>query len=209
MIRPEGVSGVAFGSRSDGDPRVDAAARADLSRQLGIPSEWAWVRQVHGSEVAVAIAPGIGREADAVVTTDPSLPVAVSVADCLPVAILAAGAVGMAHAGWRGAAAGVVEMTIAEIRAQGFEPHTAVIGPGIGPCCFEVGSDVAAVFPERRSTTTWGTGSVDLPAAVAGALDGLRVVSAWECTYHDDRFHSFRDTGTAERQFGVAWIAPD
>lgn len=208
MIVPEEVSGVAFGTAADGNPRTDDDARRAVSNGLGIPSEWAWVRQVHGDVVAFADTPGILGEADAVFTTDPGLPVAVSVADCLPVALLADGAAGMAHAGWRGAAADVVGSLVAAMTGFGHPPHTAVIGPGIGPCCFEVGDEVAARFPGHVATTTWGTTSVDLPGAVTASLGGVRVISSGACTHHDDRFHSFRATGTAERQFGVAWIAP-
>jgi len=207
MILPEGTPGVAFGTAADGDPRSDPERRRDISSRLGIEPEWAWVRQVHGSTVLHAVEPGVGAEADAVITTDPRLPVGVSVADCLPVAILARGAAAIVHAGWRGAADGVVDRTLQVLRSGGHEPHRMVIGPGIGPCCFEVGPEVAERFPGNTSTTTWDTGSVDLPAAVAArAGPGIEVVTTGRCTHHDDGFHSYRRTGTSERQFGVAWL---
>jgi YfiH family protein len=205
MIKPN-VAGVAFGTAADGDPRLDTGARAAISTVLGIAPEWAWVRQVHGLDVVEPRGPGIGEEADALITTNPGLPIAVSVADCLPVALVCDGAVGIAHAGWRGAAGGVVESTIAALLAAGHEPHTAVIGPGIGACCFEVGDEVADRFPEHRSRTSWDTGSVDLPGAVRADLEGLKVEVVGGCTHHDDRFHSYRRDGTSNRQFGVAWI---
>ncbi len=209
MIRPDGLSGVAFGTSTDGDPRLDDAARISTSEILEIAADWAWVRQVHGSEVVAPTGPGIGPEADALITTDPSLPIAVSVADCLPVALLADGAVGLAHAGWRGAAAGVVSSTITALTDRGHPPHTVVIGPGIGPCCFEVGDEVADRFPNSRDRTRWGTGSVDLPATVAAEAEGLAVHFVSSCTYHDERFHSYRRDGTSLRQFGVAWVTAD
>ena len=143
------------------------------------------------------------------ITTDSGLPIAVSVADCLPVALIADGAVGMAHAGWRGAAGGVVSSTIGALTDLGHPPHTVVIGPGIGPCCFEVGDEVAARVPKSRARTRWGTESVDLPAAVAGEVEGLAVRFVSACTYHDQRFHSYRRDGTGLRQFGVAWVTAD
>ena len=209
MIRPDGFPGVAFGTSTDGDPRLDEGVRIATSEALDIPADWAWVRQVHGSDVVAPTRPGIGAEADGLITTDYGLPIAVSVADCLPVALIADGAVGMAHAGWRGAAAGVVSSTVAALTDRGHPPHTMVIGPGIGPCCFEVGDEVAASFPESRARTRWGTGSVDLPAAVAAEVDGLAVHFVSACTYHDDRFHSYRRDGTSLRQFGVAWVTAD
>lgn len=209
MIRPDGVAGVAFGTSTDGDPRLDDAARLATSEILEIPTDWAWVRQVHGSHVVAPTRPGIGPEADGLITTDSNLPIAVSVADCLPVALLADGAVGLAHAGWRGAAAGVVSSTIAALTDRGYPPHTVVIGPGIGPCCFEVGGEVADRFPNSRARTRWETESVDLPAAVAAEVAGLAVHLVTACTYHDERFHSYRRDGTRLRQFGVAWITAD
>jgi YfiH family protein len=208
MIRPEEAPGVAFGTAADGDPRRDPDAARAIASELGIGSEWAWVRQVHGAGVATVAAPGIGGEADAVITMEPSLPVAVSVADCLPVAIVGTSGVGMAHAGWRGVVAGVVDATITAMVEAGADPHTAVIGPGIGPCCFEVGPDVAQRFEGRNALTTWGTTSVDLIAAVREQLGDLRAVGLGMCTHHDRRFHSFRRSGTASRQFGVTWLPP-
>lgn len=208
MIVPEGVSGVAFGTAADGNPRLDPKALEAAAGELGITSDWAWVRQIHGARVERASVPGIGGEADGLFTTDPGVAVAVSVADCLPVALLAEGAAGLAHAGWRGAVAGVVEATATAMREAGHPPHTAVVGPGIGPCCFEVGPEVAEQFGGYLATTSWGTTSVDLPAAVSARAQPLRVIATAGCTHHDDRFHSFRETGTDRRQFGVAWVAP-
>jgi len=208
MIRPGGVPGVAFGTLFDGDPRSDDTVRIELSGSLEIPSGWAWVRQVHGAAVVEPDNPGIGAEADALITTDPALPIAVSVADCLPVALVAEGAVGLAHAGWRGAAAGVVAATAAALTERGHPPHAAVIGPGIGSCCFEVGEEVAKRFPANRAHTSWGTVSVDLRGVVAASLDELDVHVVSGCTHHEDRFHSYRRDGGSLRQFGVAWVAP-
>jgi YfiH family protein len=208
MIIPEGAPGVAFGTASDGNPRLDDAARLAIASHLDIPSEWAWVRQVHGDGVVHAVGPGIGLEADAVISTDPALPVAVSVADCLPVAVIADGAVAAVHAGWRGAAAGVVEATLTRLRVMGYEPESVIVGPGIGPCCFEVGPEVAARFPDHVARTSWETTSVDLAGAVVASIRGVRVEQVEGCTMHDLRFHSYRRDGTAERQFGVVWIAP-
>lgn len=206
MIRPEGVAGVAFGIGEDGNPRIDRDTRVRISKELGIPPEWAWVSQVHGSSVIEATEPGVAGEADAIFTAIPKLAVAVSVADCLPVVLRADSAVGVAHAGWRGAAAGVVESLVDAMTASGHAPNRAVIGPGIGPCCFEVGEEVLDRFPRHGAGTTWGTASVDLPGAVRDSLGDIPVLVVDSCTHHDQRFCSFRRDGTPDRQFGVAWL---
>lgn len=104
------------------------------------------LRQVHGAAVLVADAPGSGAEADAAVTDRPGLPLTVRTADCLPVILLEPGGrVGVAHAGWRGLAAGVLEAALSAFAdPAGLE---ILVGPAIGPCCFEVGAEVAERFP--------------------------------------------------------------
>lgn len=206
MIRPEGFDGVAFGSAGDGDPRSDPGARRRLSRHLGIPPDWSWLRQVHGAEVVEARAPGVLGEGDAMFTRVPGLPLAVSTADCFPVVIEGDVGVGVAHAGWRGAAAGVVRALRRHMEGAGIEPVRAAIGPGIGPCCFEVGPEVAERFPGAGSTTAWGSVSVDLRRALREQLAGLEVSTSAVCTADDPGFHSFRRTHTASRQVGVAWL---
>ncbi len=208
MIIPERVSGAAFGTAVDGNPRTDAAARRAVSDSLGIPSEWAWVHQVHGADVVEASAPGNIGQGDAIITMNRGIPVAVSVADCLPVVLVARGAVGVAHVGWRGAVAGVVQATAAAMAAAGHPTERVVIGPGIQACCFEVGPEVAEHFPGHPATTTWDTASVDLAAVVADAVDDAEVIDVASCTNHDERFNSHRRNGTKLRQFGVAWLAP-
>lgn len=206
MIRAGGLSAV-FGEARDGDGRSDAEARSAISDQLGIPDKWAMVSQVHGADVVVAEAPGLLGEADGIVTTTQGVPIAVGIADCLPVVLESDGAVGIAHAGWRGAAAGVVSAVRHAMNELGAPAERAAIGPGIGPCCFEVGPEVVARFPSSESSTTWGTSSVDLVSAVKAELDGLEIWSHDGCTHHDPRFHSFRRDGTAARQVAVAWIS--
>lgn len=205
-LRPAGLRGGAFGSVLDGDGRADGEARLTLSRRLGIPSEWAWVRQVHGIAVAEARAPGMLGDADALFATTPGVTLAVGTADCLPVILEGEDGVGIAHAGWRGAAAGVVGALREAMESAGVEVRRAAIGPGIGPCCFEVGPEVAERFPRHAATTTWGTASVDLAGAVASQLEGVAVTAAGVCTMTDERFHSHRRDGTAQRQVSVAWL---
>lgn len=196
----------AFTGAGEGDQRLDQDARGRLSAVLDIPEVWASVRQVHGSRVHRASAPGDQGEGDAIWTNRPSLPLAVFTADCLGVALLAEDAVGVAHAGWRGAAAGVITTLAEEMSEAGHAPVSALIGPGIGPCCFEVGPEVAEHFDGHITTTTWGTTSVDLPGFIAGQLAGLEIEMVGGCTRHDDSYFSHRRDGTKLRQVCLAWL---
>lgn len=206
MIRPPGFRGAAFGDGSDGDGRSEPGSRAAISTSLGIPTDWAWLRQVHGCGVVRVSRSGPQGDADAAFTTQAGLPLAVATADCYPVILEADGAVGIAHSGWRGTVAGVVAALREAMAAAGFDPERAAIGPGIGPCCFEVGAEVAAQFPEHSGLTSWGTLSVDLRDAIRAALAGVDVWDAGVCTMSDDGYHSYRRDRAIERQVAVAWL---
>ena len=209
MIRPPGFRGAAFGSAADGDGRSDPAARQLISQALGVSGDWAYLHQVHGRRVRLASRPGLQGDGDALFTTTPRLPLAVGTADCLPVVMEAPGGVGLAHAGWRGAAAGVVAALRSAMETTGLVPQRAAVGPGIGPCCFAVGPEVAAALPAYRSVTRAGDPSVDLAAAVAAALGGLEVWWSGRCTCCGAGFHSYRRDGTRRRQVTVAWLPGD
>ncbi len=170
--------------------------------------------QVHGSRVAVVTANDAGRGAtvfsdaiagvDALVTDEKELLLTLFFADCLP--ILFADdehrAVAIAHAGWRGLAGGVIENTLKAMAAQfGSRPEsvTAVIGPGIGPCCFEVGPEVAENFPPSvLRQETQSKPHVDLPGdarlrLLAAGVTPEQIESADICTAcHTERFFSHR-----------------
>ncbi len=206
MIRPPGFVGAAFGTIETGDLRVDMRRRNQVSEQLGIPSGWAFVTQVHSAAVVWASMSGNLGEADVILSTDPAIPIMVATADCVPIIIEAESAAAVVHAGWRGAAAGVVPATLTALRAAGHEPLRAAIGPAIGACCYEVGAEVADLFPGFVAATTWGTPSVDIPAYVAAQLGGLEIWQAEECTYTSERLHSWRSDRTRERQVAVAWL---
>ena len=205
MIRPP-WDGVAFSERSDGDLRNDLVRRGDAASVLGLAPEWAEVQQVHGNHVVRVGSSGRSGEADAIWTSEPCLPVAVFTADCLGVVLTAPGAVGVAHAGWRGAAGDVVGRLREEMAAAGHPPRRAAIGPGIGPCCFEVGPEVAERFGSHITLTTFGTTSVDLPAAVIERLDDIEIWSTGACTMHEDRWFSHRSDATKQRLGAIGWV---
>lgn len=206
MIRPRGFPGIAFGEVQDGDPRSDPSARSLMSRRLGVSDSWALVDQVHGADVVAADTPGHFGEADGILTSTPMLPIAIATADCVPVVLVGHESVAVVHAGWRGTAAGVVGETLRLIIESGDVVTGAVIGPHIGPCCYEVGQEVIDALGGYERSTITGSPSVDLGAAVGGQLPGVPIATGFGCTMHDDRFHSFRQDATPKRQVTVAWI---
>ncbi|MDH4119501.1 MAG: polyphenol oxidase family protein [Acidimicrobiia bacterium] len=205
MIRP--APGVAFTLAADGDMRSDEAARARAASLLGIAVEWGTVDQVHGSDVVEVTAAGAAGRADAIYTTHPGLPLAVFTADCAGVVIVADGAVGVAHAGWRGAEAGVVSALVEAMARTGFEPHAAYVGPHIRACCFEVGPEVLTRFPSVAQTkTTWGTDSLDLVPVISGQIGVIPVELVGSCTRCTAGHHSHRADATADRMAAIGWI---
>ncbi len=205
MILAPGVPGVAFGTRHDGDARRDASARTAIAQRLGITDAWAYVDQVHGSDIVPVSTAGNHGEADGLTTATVGLPLAIGTADCVPVALVGDTSVAMLHAGWRGVAAGIVAKAVDPARGQ--EYAVAVIGPHIGPCCYEVSQDVVDAIGGFAATTSSGTLSVDLGAAVAAQIgDGIRVVDVSACTKCDDRFASHRRDGTKVRQVSIVWL---
>jgi len=206
MIRPPGFEGVVFGTAAWGDLRRDEQARADVSVALGLPSNWAYLNQVHGAVIRWVDRGGNHGDGDALATTQERLPLMVATADCVPVAIEADRAVALVHAGWRGAAAGVLPAAIAALRGRGLAPQRAAIGPAIGPCCYEVGDDVASRFPDHVGKTTWGTTSVDLPGFLASQLAEIETWRSEQCTFTSSMMYSWRRDHNEDRQVTVAWL---
>jgi YfiH family protein len=194
------------------DPDVEARRRAVVD----LP--WTWLRQVHGDRVVRVDAPGgaSGARADAAVTSEPGCALAVFSADCAPVALASAeGVIGVAHAGWRGVMAGVVEATVAEMRAMGASEVEAVVGPCIHPGCYDFGAaDLDAVAARLgdgvRATTTSGHPALDLPAAVHAALarSGVEAGNVHDvdvCTSCSPDHFSWRARAEQQRQATVVW----
>jgi polyphenol oxidase len=171
-------------------------------------------RQIHGSEIRrhdLAQEPRVFAdvvkspdEVDAHSTSNPDLTPLVMVADCLPVAMAGPGGVAMAHCGWRGLAAGIVARTAETVGAE-----AAAVGPGIGPCCYEVGEEVLAEFSDLDGVADGRM--LDLPAVAKALLERAgvtRIESAHLCTKcNPELFYSHRRDGERTgRQAGLAWI---
>ncbi len=203
------------------DPQAVAANRRRLIEAAGLPEPPRWLEQVHGTRV-VAAHEGRGPEAaDAAWTDRPGVVCAVLTADCLPV-VLAAGdgtAVAVAHAGWRGLSAGVLEAAVAALPA----PPGALrawLGPAIGAGAFEVGPEVEAAFrrddPGAAAAFAPGRGGrryADLYALarrrLARAGVGRVAGGAW-CTYaaREWLFSHRRDGGRTGRMATLVYRAP-
>jgi len=199
---------------SHGDLAITSEG-VDARRRAVVDLPWSWLHQVHGGDVLVVTAPGehAGADADALVTAERGVALAVQAADCAPVALLAEGAVGVVHAGWRGLAAGVVEHAVEAMRALGAGRVSAVLGPCIRPRCYEFGDAdlatvVAALGEGVRSTTAWGTPALDLPAGVRAALaaSGIDdVTDTGVCTACSPVHFSFRARQETARHAMVVW----
>jgi YfiH family protein len=190
----------------------------------GLP--WATVRQVHSPTVVRADPDRLGQgppearpplaEADGMVSDRRGLLLAVFMADCVPVLLAdpGAGVIGAVHAGWRGLLAGAVEAGVEALTGLGADPAAtvALVGPAIGPCCYEVGPEVAGPLGERypaaAATTRDGRTAVDTTAAAVQALERTgvgEVRAARECTADDPGrwFSHRRDGAPGGRQAGI------
>ncbi|HSK50061.1 MAG TPA: polyphenol oxidase family protein [Solirubrobacterales bacterium] len=209
-----------LGLLTDDDPGAVGENRLRLLGALGFePGHVAYARQVHGADLLTHTespqhsfaAHGAGKshgdppEADGHVLDEPGMAALVFVADCLPVVLVGPGRVAMLHCGWRGLAAGIVAKGAEAVGAT-----AAAIGPGIGPCCFEVGPEVLDAFSGLGDGIAAGR-MLDLAEVARRLLEraGVAEVETAElCTScNPDLFFSHRrDAGRTGRQAGIAWI---
>ncbi|MGB5081132.1 MAG: peptidoglycan editing factor PgeF [Burkholderiales bacterium] len=218
--RAGGVSPGAFatlnlGERAGDDPRHVARNRAILRASL--PAEPVWLRQVHGAVAIDAARAAPEIEADGAVTRVAGTVCAVLTADCLPVLLADRGgkAVGIAHAGWRGLAGGILGSVVRRMGVPA-QDLVAYIGPGIGPLRYEVGDDVRAAFVGADA---------DAARAFAPLRDGKYLADLCElarrrleragvteihgggfCTASEERFFSYRRDRITGRMASLVWL---
>ena len=200
----------------------DATVLANRRRLLALlPSAPVWLHQVHGATVVRldGRADASWREADAAVTAVPRVVCSVRIADCMPVVLAdrAGHCAGVAHAGWRGLAAGVLEAAVAALRELGARDVVAWLGPAIGPAAFEVGDDVRDAFMAGHPAAAarfaphgsgkwlgdlYGLARDRLAACGVGSVHGGN-----RCTYSEAaHFFSYRRDRDARRMAAFVWL---
>jgi YfiH family protein len=212
-----------LGILTDDDPVLVQRNRDLLAAAVGRDRDgFAMGLQVHGNKVQShagrppksAYVTRVDElvEADAQLTTSPDVTPLVLVADCFPVVLSTPGAVGVVHCGWRGIAAGILSAALNRVGGD-VENVTAVIGPGIGACCYEVGEEVLTAFTARQLDRAFEGQRLDLGRAIHTELERGGVQSISEiglCTSCNPQlfFSHRRDGGMTGRQAGLAWLRP-
>lgn len=228
--RHGGCSAPPFDSLNLGFSSVDCPEKVSQNREMltaevGVPKDsWIWARQVHGTDVGIIktrVKEALPEAMDAMVTDRAGLCLTILVADCVPVLLCdpRQGVVAAVHAGWRGTAGLIVKKT-ADIMREGFgclpQHIVAGIGPSIGPCCFEVGDEVAIVIAAAMNgrdgylsrDPVSGKPFLDLWALnmqqlVDAGVEPDNIEVANMCTHDDPRFFSYRRSGGVTGRFGA------
>lgn len=212
-----------------GSAEGDCALRADTQAQRSAflcnldldPARLTCPRQVHGIGVALAAHADAGKgafgpenalaEADAIITNTPGLPIGITVADCVPIALYdpAHNAIGLAHAGRDGTLHDIAAATVRAMQqALASRPQDilAFIGPSAGPCCYEVSEDLADQFTgaglpaQGRHLDLWAANRQQLQSA---GLAPKNITTAHLCTICGTGFHSYRQHKTIARNLMV------
>jgi purine-nucleoside/S-methyl-5'-thioadenosine phosphorylase / adenosine deaminase len=212
-------AGLNLATRVGDDPETVKRNRAVLRRHL--PSDPVWLEQVHGTEVVdaeLAASQSVPVRADGAVTRSRRRVCAVLTADCLPVLLASrkGDVVGIAHAGWRGLASGVIEATLGRMAVPP-QDVVAWLGPGISQAAYEVGQDVRDAFVggdagarDAFRPAASGKYQADLYSLARRRLDAAGVAAVHGggyCTYTEpERFYSYRRDRTTGRMATLVWI---
>lgn len=221
--RQGGVSGSPYASLNLGShvgDKRDAVNtnRQRLCQQLNLPSEPAWLEQVHSCDVATLPLSGEFTRADASIATESDQVCVVMTADCLPLLLCdrEGTRVAAVHAGWRGLCDGIIERTVEMLGVAGDE-LLAWQGPAIGPEAFEVGPEVREAFLDhdsaaevafvQRDEEHW---LADLYLLARMRLSDCGVTDVYggeECTFQQERrFFSYRRDGVTGRMASLIWL---
>jgi hypothetical protein len=203
-----------LGRKTPDDPERVEENRRRLCAEVGAdPDALAMNYQHHSADVLRARAGSRGERGDGLWTDERGLPLLALAADCLPIALARANGakpgLALLHAGWRGLLEGIVPAGVA---ALGGGAVAAMIGPGIGPCCYEVGDEVADPFRRAFGFGIYRDGRLDLWSAAERALRAagcVRVDRLDTCTAcAPERFFSHRrDGGITGRQGVIGVVA--
>lgn len=186
ILRADGsLVEIAWTDTTDGDFHVDDPNGGLTERRRAVmDGRWAVARQVHGSNVvdaALCLDVGDLPHADGVISGAIDQPISVQGADCAPIAFVTeVGPIGVAHAGWRGLAAGIIDETVGMLNSAGGTTVAAVVGPVICTDCYEFGAadldEVAGKLGEAvRAQTKNGTPALDMRAGITGAFEQVGV----------------------------------
>jgi purine-nucleoside/S-methyl-5'-thioadenosine phosphorylase / adenosine deaminase len=220
LLRESGASGLTvqavYSESADGDFSLRNSNRSQNQQQL-VEGPWTWIHQIHGATVLRVDVAGqhCGAEADGLVTNIPGAILSVRTADCAPVVFTSDDAVGIAHAGWKGLEAGVLEATLEQMALVGSGEISAVLGACIHACCYEFGADDLQRLTDRfgetlSATTRSGERSLDLVAAVRSLLErnGVKLQVVEDRCTEDPQLFSHRLRQESERFVTCVWIEP-
>ncbi|HEX7405522.1 MAG TPA: peptidoglycan editing factor PgeF [Candidatus Nanopelagicaceae bacterium] len=215
--RSGGVSKPPYGSFNLASHVGDDGESVRLNRELltDAVGPTAFMSQVHGDTVVVVDGiPAVEPIADALVTQQSGIALAVLVADCIPLLLWdeMSACIGAVHVGRRGLVNGITDKVLALMEAMGATSIRAHLGPSICGRCYEVGSDVyqevGDQYSAARSKTSDGALALDLPTALAGELTnrGVHTSQSHLCTVENADYFSYRRDGITGRQAGVIWL---
>ncbi len=206
-----------LGKATGDDPEhVDENRRRACAAVGGDPASLTLNNQHHSADVHRAVAARRGVKGDGLWTDEPGIPMLKLAADCVPIAIARANGaspgLALLHAGWRGLLEGVVESGASALRGPGGGPLQGIVGPAIGPCCYEVGPEVAGPFRARfggdvvrgRNLDLWSAAERALRAAGVDRVERVDLCSA--C--NPELFFSHRrDRGVTGRQGVIGLVS--
>lgn len=176
-------------------PEAVAENRARIRAAMGARDS-AWLRQVAGDAVLRVDVPGFAGEGDALVTDREGFSLVVAVADCVPVALVGGGVVGMVHSGWRGTLSGIARKAAAKVGEEDRASVRAYIGPCIRGCCYEVSEELAEGFAGRFGPRVVSGRMLSMPDAIRADLKECGVGEVHDlglCTgCRPDLFYSHR-----------------